>query len=62
MLNLIVISLCLLIGISLTYFAIYKIKPESFKISASLKWASFVLEVKIPSMTDRKTRKDRDLE
>jgi hypothetical protein len=48
MLSLIVVLLCTLGGAALTYFAIYKINPESFKVSASImRFASFAMEIRL---------------
>jgi hypothetical protein len=58
MLSLIIIAIFMLIGISLTYVAIYIIKPEKFRMSASLRWISFALDIKMPSKRDGKARKD----
>ena len=42
-----IIFICLVNVVSLTYFAIYKIRPESFKVNVSItKHAMFSLEVK----------------
>jgi hypothetical protein len=50
MLILLVGLLGLLAIVALTYAAVYKIRPESFRISASImKYASFSLEITSPN-------------
>jgi hypothetical protein len=58
MLSLIAVLLCVLAGAALTYAAIYRINPESFKISVSIiKFASFAMEVKLAQSRANKNLK-----
>jgi len=60
MLSLIAVLLCVLAGAALTYAAIYRIKPESFKISVSItKVASFAMEIKLGQSRVNKSLKRR---
>jgi hypothetical protein len=44
--NLVAILLCILTGAAITYVAIYKIKPKSFKATASImRFAAFSVEI-----------------
>ena len=56
--SLIVVSICLLAGVASTYTAIYKIRPESFRLSAAiLRYFSFAMEIKLPAAAGSEARK-----
>jgi hypothetical protein len=58
--GLIIVFLFMIVGAALTYVAIYKINPESFKISASImKFAMFSMEIKLPQNRTRKALTNR---
>lgn len=43
--------------VALTYYAVHKTRPESFKISATVtRWVSFAIEIKSSSDAARKRR------
>jgi hypothetical protein len=58
-LTLIVIAVFMLAGVALTYFAVHKIRPKSFRIRATMtKWISVEIEIqgraqKLDSATGR---------